>query len=142
MPVVKIFIKRLCSLIKSAGFMGIFFSCLRTDKMPNTRDTDEDLRERQLVETLMTLPDFNRFPLPEYFYAKYNIPKPKILGLMEALRLQSRTDCLPGDGRPIEIRKPASGGVRPLIEVEPVKMEVIKKEDETTEHTESEGRSS
>ena len=103
---------------------------------------EQDRRERQLVETLMTLPDFDRFPLPEHFYAKYNIPKPKILGLMEALRLQNRTECSPGDGRPIEIRKPADGGVRPLIEVEAVKMEVIKKEDEATEHTESEGRNS
>ncbi len=98
---------------------------------------EDDKRERQLMETLMTLPDFDRLPLPEHFYKKYNIPKPKILGLMEALHLQNRTECLPGDGRPIEIRQPASGGVRPLIEVEPVKMEVLKKEDETTNNTES-----
>ena len=103
---------------------------------------EEDRKERQLMETLMQLPDFDRFPLPEHFYAKYNIPKPKILGLMEALHLKNRTDCAPGDGTPLEIRKPAPGGVRPLIEVEPVKMEVIKKEDEVAEHTESEGRSS
>jgi len=100
--------------------------------------TEEDKRERQLMETLMKLPDFDRMPLPEHFYAKYNIPKPKIQTLMESIRLQSRTDGAPGDGRPIEIRKPAPGGVRPLIQVEPVKMEVLKKEDETTENTESE----
>jgi hypothetical protein len=108
----------------------------------DSRDNEEDKRERQLMETLMQLPDFDRFPLPEHFYAKYNIPKPKILGLMEALRLQSTTENLPGDGKPIEVRKPAPGGVRPLIEVEPIKMEVLKKEDEVAEHTESEGRSS
>lgn len=98
---------------------------------------EEDKHERQLIETLMQLPDFDRFPLPEHFYAKYNIPKPKILGLMEALRLKSVTDCAPGDGSKLEIRQPAPGGVRPLIEVEPIKVEVIKKEDEVAENTES-----
>jgi hypothetical protein len=104
--------------------------------MSTTKVVEEDKRERQLIETLMQLPDFDRLPLPEHFYAKYNIPKPKILGLMESLRLQSRTDCAPGDGRPIEKRAPAPGGLRPLIYSEPLKVE-IKKEDETTEHTES-----
>jgi hypothetical protein len=108
----------------------------------DNRENEEDKRERQLMETLMQLPDFDRLPLPEHFFAKYNIPRPKILGFMEALRLQSRTENLPGDGKPVEVRMPAPGGVRPLIEVEPVKMEAIKKEDEVAEHTESEGRSS
>lgn len=108
----------------------------------DSRDNEEDRRERELLETLKRLPDFDRFPLPEHFYAKYNIPRPQILGFMEALRLQSRTENLPGDGKPVEVRIPAPGGVRPLIEVEPVKMETIKKEDEVAEHTESEGRSS
>jgi hypothetical protein len=102
----------------------------------------EERKERQLMETLMQLPDFDRYPLPEHFYKKYNIPKPKILTLMESLHLQNRTDCAPGDGRPIEIRKPAPGGVRPLIQVEPVKMEAIRKEDETAEHAKSEGSNS
>jgi hypothetical protein len=102
-----------------------------------SRNEEEEKRERKLMETLMQLPDFDRFPLPEHFYAKYNIPKPKILGLMESQYLKSKTDCAPGDGTPLEIRKPAPGGVRPLIEVEPVKMEVITKEDEAAEHTES-----
>lgn len=127
---------------------GILFSSLEIDKMSKTAETEdyaailEERRERQLMDTLMQLPDFDRFPLPEHFYKKYNIPKPKILGLMESLHLQNQTDCAPGDGKPIEIRTPAPGGVRPLIEVEPVKMEAIKKEDEVAERTESEGRSS
>ena len=99
---------------------------------------EEDKRERELMDTLMKLPDFDRMPLPEHFYAKYNIPKPKIIGLMESLRLQTQTDGAPGDGRPIEIRKPSPGGVRPLIQVDAVKMEVLKKEDETTENTQTE----
>ena len=111
--------------------------------MSNTLEhSEEDKRERELLEMLKQLPDFDRFPLPEHFYAKYSIPRPKILGLMEALRLQNKTENLPGDGKPVEIRQPAPGGVRPLIEVEPVKMEVLSKEDEVAEHTESEGRSS
>jgi hypothetical protein len=127
---------------------GILFSSLETDKMSKTVETEdyaailEERKERQLMETLMQLPDFDRYPLPEHFYAKYNIPKPRILSLMEALHLQTRTECAPGDGRPIEIRAPAPGGVRPLIEVEPVKMEAIKKEDEVAERKESEGQNS
>jgi hypothetical protein len=97
---------------------------------------EEDRKERKLMETLMQLPDFDRYPLPEHFYAKYNIPKPKILGLFDSLRLRNQTDGAPGDGSKMEVRKPASGGIRPLIEVEPLKVEVVK-EDEAPESEES-----
>lgn len=64
---------------------------------------------------------------------------------MEALTLQSKTFNAPGGLVKTEHRDPAPGGVRPLIEVEPVKIEVkqgVSIEDalETEVDKESQGR--
>lgn len=82
------------------------------------------LTDEEIYNQLKDLPDFDRLPLPKYFYEKFNIPPPKILSLMEALHLQSKTFNAPGALVKTEYRDPAPGGVRPLIEVEPVKIEV------------------
>jgi hypothetical protein len=95
----------------------------------------DEQRERELIEILKKLPDFDRLPLPEYIYDKYNIPKPKIQSLMEALRQHNYIQNMPGDGK-LEIRPPAPGGVRPLIEVKPLEIEV--KSDEVSEDSKSE----
>ena len=102
---------------------------------------EEDKRERELLEELMKLPDFDRMPLPQHFYKKYNLPPPKILGIMEALKVKNYCDGMPGDGRPIEIRQPAPGGLREIIAAEPLKIECVQS-DETSENKESEGQNS
>lgn len=83
------------------------------------------LSDEEIYNLLKDLPDFDRFPLPKYFYEKFNIPPPKILSVAEALRLQTQTFNAPGALVKTEYREPAPGGVRPLIEVEPVKIEVL-----------------
>lgn len=103
------------------------------------------LTDEEIYNQLKDLPDFDRFPLPKYWYEKFNIPPPKILSLNEALRLHSYVANAPGAMVKTEFREPAPGGVRPLIEVEPVKIEVkpgVSIEDaiETEEHKTSEGR--
>ena len=82
------------------------------------------LTDEEIYEQLKNLPDFDRLPLPNYWYEKFNIPFPTIPTLMEALALATRTANAPGPLVKLEHREPAPGGVRPLIEVEPVKMEV------------------
>lgn len=82
------------------------------------------LTDEEIYNQLKDLPDFDRLPLPKYFYEKFNIPPPKILSMMEALKLQTQTANAPGPLVKTETREPAPGGVRPLIEVEPVKVEV------------------
>lgn len=99
----------------------------------------DEQRERELMEILMKLPDFDRYPLPEYLYAKYNLQKPKIMSLMESLKHYDHIQNMPGDGT-LEIRPPAPGGVRPLIEVKPLELEV--KANEALEDKQGEGQSS
>lgn len=104
------------------------------------------LTDEEIYNMLKDLPDFDRLPLPKYFYEKFNIPPPKILLPMEAIKLAEKTACMPGfQYQPLEIREPAPGGVRPLIEVEPVKIEVkpnitLENALETLEDSKSEGR--
>lgn len=110
---------------------------MATDK---TQLTDEEI-----YNMLKDLPDFDRFPLPKYFYEKFNIPLPKILSIREALHLANLTANAPGALVKTEYREPAPGGVRPLLEVEPVKIEVkpgVSIEDalETSEDSKSERR--
>jgi hypothetical protein len=83
------------------------------------------LTDEQIYEQLKDLPDFDRLPLPKYFYEKFNIPPPKILTPMEAVKLAFQVANTPGPFVKTEYREPAPGGVRPLIEVEPVKVEVL-----------------
>ena len=54
---------------------------------------------------------------------------------MEALRQHEFIQNMPGDGK-LEIRPPAPGGLRPLIEVKPLEIEV--KTDEVSEDSKSE----
>jgi len=83
------------------------------------------LTDEEIYNALKDLPDFDRLPLPKYFYEKFNIPPPKILTPIEAVRLHEATQMQGGAPYlPPETRDPAPGGVRPLIEVEPVKIEV------------------
>lgn len=82
------------------------------------------LTDEEIYAQLKDLPDFDRFPLPKYWYEKFNIPYPTIPTLMEALNLQTRTANAPGPLVKTEIREPAPGGMRPLIESEPLQIEV------------------
>lgn len=90
-----------------------------TEQAPSSSLTDE-----QIYNLLKDLPDFDRLPLPKYFYEKFHIPPPEILTPMQALRLMSKVANAPGPLVKTEYREPAPGGMRPLIEVEPVPIEV------------------
>ena len=45
--------------------------------------------DEELYAILSKMPDFDRYPLPEYWYTKFNIPKPKILSICQT---QQRAD--------------------------------------------------
>ncbi len=82
------------------------------------------LTDEQIYEQLKNLPDFDRLPLPKYFYEKFNIPEPKIQSMMEAIHLMNTVANAPGPLVITEHREPAPGGLRPLIDVAPVEMEI------------------
>jgi hypothetical protein len=89
--------------------------------METLQPTDD---ERKLYEVLSKLPDFDRFPLPKDWYSKFPIPPPKILSITEALQLQAQTKPW-SDIAPYETRPPAEGGVRPLLEPQPVEITFV-----------------
>lgn len=85
--------------------------------------------DEELYETLKDMPDFQKFPLPEHWYKKFNIEKPLAKTFQEfALGrdwLQHKFDS----DITYEIRtEPAPGGVRPIIESEPIPVEIVTKE--------------
>jgi hypothetical protein len=82
------------------------------------------LTDEEIYNLLKDLPDFDRFPLPKYFYEKFNIAPPKILNLSEALRLHYHTANAPGPLVKTETRQLAPGGVRPLLEAPAIPIEV------------------
>jgi len=107
-------------------------------------DAAEEEREKKLMEILMALPDFERFPFPEYIFKKYKIKKPEIMPLMEALKHHNHIQNMPGNGK-LEIRPPAEGGVRPILEYDTKGLLQIKSEDKTNEvveHSEIQGQGS
>ena len=83
------------------------------------------LTDEEIYNQLKDLPDFDRLPLPKYFYDKFNIPSPKILTPMEAVKLAYQVANAPGPLVKTEIREPAPGGVRPLIDVEPIDIKTL-----------------
>jgi hypothetical protein len=92
---------------------------------------DWEQKEKTMIEKLMRLPDFDRLPFPEYIYKKYNLKKPSILSIMESLALHNTFQNAPGDGKPLEIREPAPGGVREILADKPLEIETKMDEPET-----------
>ena len=82
------------------------------------------LTDEEIYDLLKNLPDFDRLPLPKYFYEKFAIPLPEILTPMQAIKLATNTANAPGPLVKTEFRDVAPGGVRPLLESEPLKIEV------------------
>ena len=83
--------------------------------------------DEEIYNSLKELPDFDRFPLPKDWYTKFNIPPPKIPTLRDALKAhyEAQLAYLNSPEVPVEIRPPAEGGVRPILEAPPVEMKVI-----------------
>ena len=96
--------------------------------------------DEELYEILKKLPDFDRYPIPESWYAKFNIPKPKILTMRESFALARATADAPGPNVPIEFRPRAEGGVRPLINSEVPTLECITNVDEPKTSEDTKGK--
>ena len=113
--------------------------------------------DEEIYNSLKDLPDFDRFPLPKDWYEKFNIPPPKIPTLRDALKAhyEAQLAYLNSPEVPVEVRPPAEGGVRPILDVVQAEMKVIPGktlqdidlsgnlvDGKTAESEESEGRSS
>jgi len=77
-----------------------------------------------LFESMMKLKDFEstlpHLCLPDFIYEKYNLDKPKIPDFSQYLSATATTQFMPGGM--VELREPASGGIRIIEEI---KVDVI-----------------
>lgn len=98
-----------------------------TDTVTTGKVMFED--EEALYNELKELPDFDRLPLPEHWYKKFNIPRPEAVTLQDFALSRAWLKHKYDSNITYEIREePAPGGVRPIIEPEPIPVEIITKE--------------
>ena len=98
--------------------------------------------DEELYAELSQCPDFLKFPLPEHWYKKFNIPRPSAISTKQFLQEGYWVKCMNDPHVEREIRtEPVPGGVRPLLEVEQPAVEVITRQiggdsqQETTEQS-------
>ena len=96
--------------------------------------------DEELYAILSKMPDFDRYPIPESWYAKFHIPKPKILTMRESFALARVTADAPGPNVKTEFRPRAEGGVRPLLESEPSLLECTTTVDEPKTSEDTKGK--
>lgn len=85
--------------------------------------------EEALYNELKNLPDFDKFPLPDNWYKKFNIPRPQPVSLQDFALSRAWLKHKYDPDITYEIRnEPEPGGVRPIIEPEPIPVEIITKE--------------
>ena len=78
--------------------------------------------EEQLVAELKQSKDFHLLPIPVNWSKKYDIPFPEAANMKTYLKENHWLKCRYEPGKEvIVINEPAPGGVRPTIDVEPVK---------------------
>jgi hypothetical protein len=98
-----------------------------TDTVTSGKVMFED--EEALYNELKNLPDFDRLPLPDNWYKKFNIPRPEPVSLQDFALSRAWLKHKYDPNITYEIRQePAPGGVRPIIETEPIPVEIITKD--------------
>jgi len=85
----------------------------------------DDREERELLEALMKLPDFECMPIPASWFKKYNIPPRTACGPREYINSNYAIQCsiAPKDLPPIVIKQPQKDKDGNVILVEMVKVE-------------------
>lgn len=76
-----------------------------------TVDESKNYTEEEMVALIKQLPDYLRFPIPESWHDKYDIPRVEPISFQEALHSCYRVMF---SDAPTEIRPPAEGGVREM----------------------------
>jgi hypothetical protein len=89
----------------------------------------DEREERELVEALMKLPDFECMPIPASWFTKYNIPPRTACGPREYIHSNYAIECsiAPKDLPPIVIKEPQKdkdGNVR-VVEIVKVEEEIL-----------------
>lgn len=82
----------------------------------------------ELFQEFQKLPDWNRFPLPEVYYQKFNIKKPQPQTVQESASFNPFVYMHFGE-KPVETRGPVEGGVREIKDLMTLPVEVKMVED-------------
>ena len=77
------------------------------------------------------LPDWDRFPLPEVIYEKFQLKKPQPATVMECVTYTPPPHHSLNKNGKVEIRKPAEGGIREIKEFLTLPVEVEMLTDQT-----------
>lgn len=86
----------------------------------------------ELFEEMKKLPDWNRFPMPEVFYEKFQVKKPQPQTVQESCSFNPYVYMHFGQ-TPVEVRGPVEGGVREIKELMSLPVEVKRINEETGE---------
>jgi len=106
-------------------------------RMTDTQVPEKVLTPEEFYELFKDDPELTKVPLPNSWYKKLKIPAPRAVSFQD-FALQKRWLEHKYDSDLIyEVRKePAPGGVRPVLESEPIPVEIITKPtDETSDET-------
>ena len=86
----------------------------------------KSMTDEQLLEVLRKSPDFKNLAMPNSWYSKFDLPNKECMNMKEFLKespwMKKSYAFYTGK---IEDIPAKPGGVRPLIETEPVKVEVL-----------------
>ena len=85
----------------------------------------------ELFEQFKQLPDFDRYPLPEAYYTKFGLKKPRPGDLMENLHYNPPPYMSLNENGKVEIRGPVEGGVREIKDLQYLPVEVKRMNEET-----------
>lgn len=91
----------------------------------------------EAFQEFQKLPDWDRFPLPEILYEKFNLKKPQPATVMECVAYVPPPHISLNKNGKVEIRKPAEGGVREINEFLSLPVEVKMIEDDTIDQIEN-----
>ena len=84
--------------------------------------------DEAIYNQLKDLPDFEKYPLPNHWYEKFNIPAPRPVSVSDFIKTKAYKAHLTIPNVEMEVRnEPAPGGIRPIFSQEPVITETITK---------------
>jgi hypothetical protein len=104
---------------KDEAIKDAYIKFLEEEKQKNM-SKEESMK--LLFELWKTVPNWEQYPMPEAFYKYFNVKKPKP---SDDPVVKSTAQFSGGRGAPIEMREPASGGVRNITLSEPLEVKQV-----------------
>jgi hypothetical protein len=96
--------------------------------MATTESPENSINPEEFYEQFKDDPELERLPLPKAWYKKFGIPAPRPVSFQDFALGRSWLEHKFDSNIVYEIRdKPEPGGVRPILEPEPVPVEIITK---------------